>query len=229
MAKTIAVIGAGLLTGLAVARRFGREGFRAALVARRKDSLDNLVQRLEQDGVEAKGFIADVTDDVSLVRAFSDIREAFGDADVMTYSPINMSFVLPTRVTAENARAAFEFLVAGAITSARQVFPSMIERGHGSIIFANGRSAILPMKMIASLSPATAALRGYAYSLHDELKPKGVHVGMVTISTLIDEAHAKSIAELFWRLHVKRDYVEEIYGDDIDAMLQIAQIMRTAR
>lgn len=226
--KTIAVVGAGPLTGLAIARRFGREGFRAALIARRRESLDALVATLASEGIEAQGFVADVLDGESLVRAFADIRAAFGTVDVMTYNPINMSFVQPSDITAEIAREAFEFIVIDAINSARQVIPDMLARGEGSILIANGRSAILPMPMLGSLTLGTTSVRGYAYALHDELAPKGVQVGMVTISVVIDEAQVANIAELFWTLHVQRDEIEKVYGRDAELMQQIADLTRTA-
>jgi len=227
--KTLAIIGAGPLTGLAVAKMFGARGYRVALVARRRESLDRLVERLAQERIEARGFVGDVTKEASLVEAFSQIREAFGTVHAMMYSPINMVYIPPTQVTAENARAAFEFLAVGAVESARQVFPEMIKRGEGTIIFANGRSSVLPMQMIGSLSLGTGALRGYAYSLHDELKPKGVYVGMMTISILIDEEHAKNIAAICWDMHEKKDRIEDLYGAHIEDMRRIVTIMKTAR
>jgi short-subunit dehydrogenase len=227
--KTLAIIGAGPLTGLAVARTFGRHGYRAALVARRRESLDRMVERLAKEQIEARGFVGDVTNEGSLGNAFAQIRDAFGTVHAMMYSPINMVYTPPTQVTAENARAAFEFLAVGAVNSARQVFPDMIERGEGTIIFANGRSSVLPMQLIGSLSLGTGALRGYAYSLHDELQQKGVYVGMMTISILIDEEHAKNIAAICWDMHEKKDRIEDLYGADIQAMRQIVTIMQTAR
>jgi short-subunit dehydrogenase len=227
--RTLAIIGAGPLTGLAVARRFGREGFRVALVARRRQSLDDLVSRLVTENIEARGFVGDVTSEQSLVDAFKQIRKAFGTINVMMYSPINMVYIPPTQVNAENARQAFEFLAVGAVNSAREVFPDMVKRGGGTILFANGRSSVLPMQMIGSLSLGTGALRGYAYSLHDELAASGVYVGMMTISILIDAAHAKNIAEICWDMHEKKDRIEDLYGAGLDAMRQIVDIMRTAR
>jgi NAD(P)-dependent dehydrogenase (short-subunit alcohol dehydrogenase family) len=43
MSKVIAIFGAGTGLGASVARRFAREGFRVALVARGKERLDALV------------------------------------------------------------------------------------------------------------------------------------------------------------------------------------------
>lgn len=226
MAKTIVVTGAGPLTGMALARRFGRGGFRAALIARRRESLDTMVAALAADGIEAQGFVADVTDEMALARAFAGIRSAFGAIDVLSYSPMGMTLVKPSEITAEIARERFEFLTIGAINAVRLALPDMLARRDGSILLANGRSAILPMPMIGSMTLGCTALRGYAYALHQELAPQGVQVGTVTISAGIDDAHAANIAELFWQLHTMPGEIEKVYGGDIAEMEEIAEIMK---
>jgi short-subunit dehydrogenase len=59
MSKTIAVFGAGPGMGRSVARRFGREGFQVALVARNQARLAAFTAELAGDGIEAGGFAAD--------------------------------------------------------------------------------------------------------------------------------------------------------------------------
>ena len=53
MSKTIAVFGAGPGMGRSVARRFGREGFRVALVARNQERLAAFTEELAGDGIDA--------------------------------------------------------------------------------------------------------------------------------------------------------------------------------
>ncbi|WP_211359893.1 hypothetical protein [Actinocorallia herbida] len=48
--------GAGAGLGVSVVRRFGREGFRLAPVARRKDRLAALVAQLAEEDIEAVAF-----------------------------------------------------------------------------------------------------------------------------------------------------------------------------
>ena len=66
---TLAIIGAGKGLGAAVARRFGKEGFSVALISRNQERLDALATELADDGVQAKGFAADVRYPDSLTRA----------------------------------------------------------------------------------------------------------------------------------------------------------------
>lgn len=67
---TIAIVGAGPGLGAAVARKFGREGFAVALIARNRTKLEALEKDLAADGVTARGYVADVRDRDPLARGF---------------------------------------------------------------------------------------------------------------------------------------------------------------
>jgi short-subunit dehydrogenase len=75
MSKVLAVLGAGTGLGVSVAQRFGREGFRVALVARRKDRLDALVEKLAGEGVEAAAFAADLSEPAEVPALIAAIRD----------------------------------------------------------------------------------------------------------------------------------------------------------
>ena len=83
----IAIVGAGPGLGFAIARRFGREGFRVALVSRAQSRLDALTASLGADGIEAAGFAADVLDRPSLRAALAAAGERFGGVDVLELLP----------------------------------------------------------------------------------------------------------------------------------------------
>jgi NADP-dependent 3-hydroxy acid dehydrogenase YdfG len=228
MAKTFALIGAGPYTGLSTARRFGQDGHRVAMVARRRESLDQMARSLGSDGIEARGFPADICDHDSLRGALAEISEAFGPVDVLLFAPHQMEFTPPTRVTEDLAQQMFDFLVKPAIICVQDVLPDMLERGDGALLLTTGRSAIQPMKMLGGITLATAAVRAYFYELHDELRPTGVYAGVVTISALIDRPHAERIAEIVHDLVARRDRIEVVYGDDTEAITEISRLTQAA-
>lgn len=213
--KTIAIVGAGPGLGLSIAKTFGKNGFKVALVARRKESLDQMVTTLQSLKIESQGFVADVRDEQSIIRAFSDIKAKFGLVDILEYSPINMEFIPPSQVTTEIARKTFEFQILGAIASVQQVLPDMIKNNNGTILLTGGRSSIVPMSVIGSLSPMAAALRNYTYILNEELLEKGIYTGTITVCCQITPEIADNIAALYWDMYQKRDRVEEIFGEKI--------------
>src|SRR6266403_2046944 len=93
MFKTIAVFGAGPGMGRAVARRFGREGFQVALVARNQDRLDAFTGGLTADGIEAAGLAGDIADRDALPGMIEAITARFGPIDVLEYAPSGLDLL----------------------------------------------------------------------------------------------------------------------------------------
>jgi NAD(P)-dependent dehydrogenase (short-subunit alcohol dehydrogenase family) len=217
---TIAIVGMGNLLGLGIARRFGREGYKVAMVSRRQEALDGFAAQLADEGIEAAGFAADVSDPAEVERAFAAIRARFGQVDILEFSPTQWNkggyeSTQALATTVESAKHDIDLLVLGAIACARQVIPAMVERGEGALVFTTGYSAIQPIPFITSLCLANSALRAYAYCLRDELAPKGVYVGTVSINAFIADGTASdpvTIADLYWDMFSKRDRIEEVFG-----------------
>lgn len=124
--STIAIIGAGKGLGLAVARRFGREGYAVALLARSQDNLDTLTDTLWTEGIHAVGLTADVRDPGSLQVALNRAASALGPVNVLQYSPVPApEFMLPVLETAAvDLVGPVEFSIYGPVTAARQVIPA---------------------------------------------------------------------------------------------------------
>jgi NAD(P)-dependent dehydrogenase (short-subunit alcohol dehydrogenase family) len=84
--KVAAILGVGPGLGAAVARRFAREGFAAALMARNEDGLSGIRQEIEEDGGAALSISADATDPASVEVAFGRVRDEVGDPEVFVYN-----------------------------------------------------------------------------------------------------------------------------------------------
>jgi NADP-dependent 3-hydroxy acid dehydrogenase YdfG len=90
--KTIALFGVGPGLGAAVAARFGREGYRVALVARRAAQIEALASDLARTGIEAAAFPADVTKLEGLAALVRSIEDKLGPIDVAYYAPAVAGF-----------------------------------------------------------------------------------------------------------------------------------------
>lgn len=207
---TIAIIGAGKGLGLAVAERFGREGFSIALISRNQDRLDGLAASLREQGITAAGFAANVRDGDSLRTALERATEQLGPIEVLQYSPLPakeyMRPVLET--TADDLVGPIEFSVYGSVNAVRQVLPGMRSIGHGTILFVNGGSAVRPGARVTGTSVAFAAESAYAQLLHDAVRDEQVHVGQLIIPFGIDDGQpehsGESIADRLWAIHAER-------------------------
>jgi NADP-dependent 3-hydroxy acid dehydrogenase YdfG len=166
---TFALIGAGPGLGLATARRFGTAGHTVALVSRNAQNLEELSAELVRDGIQARGFAADVLDPASLTTALRTAADALGPIEILQYSPVpRADFMKPVLDTsADDLEAPLSFSVKGPVTAVNAVLPGMRELGRGTLLFVNGGSAVRPNPAVAGTSIAFAAESAYARMLHD--------------------------------------------------------------
>jgi short-subunit dehydrogenase len=117
--KTIAVVGAGPGVGMAVAERFGRAGYRVALLARNVSRLRDLASRLEAKGIQTEVFEADVLDRSDLAESLDEAAQRLGPIDVLEYSPVPpmASMRQPRDIDVENELFQLDFSVLGAIAA----------------------------------------------------------------------------------------------------------------
>ncbi|KUN75854.1 dehydrogenase [Streptomyces bungoensis] len=219
--STVAIVGAGPGLGAAVARRFGREGFRVALVARDRERLDDLVAELAGEGVEARGFAADVRRPEELAAALKAAAGALGPVEVLQYSPVpHRDFMRPVLETRHrDLLGPIEFSVYGPVAAVQQVLPGMRELGRGTVLLVNGGTAAVPHPDRAGTSIAFAAESAYGHLLHERLAPEGIHVAQLIIPGSITPGHARKdpavLAEVLWGMHRDRRGFRH-YADDLD-------------
>jgi len=190
VSKTLVIVGAGPGLGLSLARRFGREGFRVALIARRRESVDHMIEALAGDGIESAGFIADIGNEAALNHAFTDIRKRFGRIDVLQFSPTpspegNAEKYSPVALDRPTMERLSQVQILGAVSSVQAVLPEMLERGQGTIFITTTGSAFHIMPVYTPVGVVMAGLRNYALCLHQVLSEKGVYAATVCIGVLI--------------------------------------------
>src|SRR6266404_3443925 len=174
----IAIVGAGLGLGLAIAKTFGAQGFNVALVSPSPRKLEPLVARLAKEGIDAAAFSANLFDRASIVSGLAAVTQHFGRIDVLEFSPA--SPLLPTasatELTHDNVQIHIDFYVHGAVAGVNQVLPDMLARHSGTIILTTGASSVCPhlgRPKLANVALATSGLRTWAYQLHAALAARG--------------------------------------------------------
>ncbi len=233
MNKTILIIGAGPGVGLAVAERFGKEGYNVALVARNKEKLHKYEDQLTAKGISAAIFPADILKRDELVEAISAAKSHFGTIDVMEFSPSPTleSMRTPRNIDVENEQYHLNLQVLSAITAVQAVLPDMLKRKEGSLLFTAAASAQKPVCMTASAGIAMGAQLNYVRVLNKDLASENIFAGIISVAGIIskegqdssdDKKHfpkgvsiisSKDIAEAHWQMHINRHEYEIIFGD----------------
>ncbi|WP_062078964.1 SDR family NAD(P)-dependent oxidoreductase [Demequina globuliformis] len=204
---TLAIVGAGPGLGAAVARRFGREGFSIALIARDEAKLDDLVTELATDGVTARPYLADVRNGRQLEAALADAANELGPVTALQYSPLPSRDYLKPVLDTDPALAleALRFSALGLMHAARAVLPAMREAGDGSIILINGGTSVKSRAGFAGTSIAFPAETAYGEMLHEQLTDEGIRVRQLVIPGAIPKLQLdngiEDVAERIWQLH----------------------------
>ncbi|HYJ97627.1 MAG TPA: SDR family oxidoreductase [Burkholderiaceae bacterium] len=214
------VIGAGDATGGAIARRFAREGFVACVTRRTADKLQPLVNRIQADGGQARGFGSDARDETQMAELVATIERDVGPIEVAVFNiGANVRFGV-TETTERVYRKVWEMGALAGFLMGREVAKVMVPRGHGTILFTGATSSLRGSAGFAAFAGAKHALRALAQSMARELGPQGIHVAHVVIDGAIDTAFIKdnfperyalkeqdgildpdAIAENYWLLH----------------------------
>lgn len=180
--KVCLITGVGGATGAAVARRFARDGYRVAMLARSAERL----QQLKQEIAGSEAFVCDVADLDALATTIDAVRAELGKPAVLIHNAVSETFA--TFLDADPAALERNFRVntTALLHLARALAPDMIAAGGGAIVVTGNTASLRGVPNYALFAPTKAAQRILAQSLARDLGPKRVHVGYVMIDAAID-------------------------------------------
>lgn len=218
--KVALVIGAGDATGGAIARRFAREGYVAAIVRRNAEKLAPLVKQIEAEGSVARAFGVDARKEEQMVGLVETIEREIGALEVAVFNiGANVRFGI-RETTARVYYKVWEMACFSGFLMGREAAKVMVPRGRGTILFTGATASVRGRDGYSAFSGAKHALRALAQSMARELGPQGIHVAHTVIDGAIDTEWIRSnfperykakehdgilnpdhIAEHYWLLH----------------------------
>lgn len=216
--KVATVLGVGPGLGAAIARRFSREGYALALMARNEEGLSETRRTIEDEGGTALTVSADATDPASVEAAFGKVREELGDPEVFVYNAgaFQMGGIL--EVSPEQFDFCFKANCAGAFYAAQQVLPAMREAGRGTVLLTGATASMRGSARFAALATGKFGLRALAQSMAREFGAQGIHVAHIIVDGQINTPRVRemspdrddstmlspdAIAETYWQLHTQ--------------------------
>ncbi|MFO0589216.1 MAG: SDR family NAD(P)-dependent oxidoreductase [Polyangiaceae bacterium] len=220
MKGTIIVCGHGPGISDAVARRFGKEGFSVAPVARSEERLAKAAASLGEAGITAKAFSCDLGDPDAVRAMVRDVHDSLGPVSVLHWNAIRRAAGDLTTCKTEDLRAVLDVGVHGMVAAIQESL-SDLRASKGAVLVTGGGLALFDPRMdgIAvglgsmGLAVAKAAQHKAVGLLHQKLAPEGVYVGEVVVlgivkGTASDGGNATidpaAVAERFWDLHRNR-------------------------
>jgi NAD(P)-dependent dehydrogenase (short-subunit alcohol dehydrogenase family) len=224
--KAVIVIGAGDALGGAIARRFAREGYVAAVARRNADKLEPLVAAIAAEGGKAVAFGTDARQEDQVIALFDRVETDIGPVEAVIFN-IGANVMFPiTETTARVYTKVWEMAAFAGFLTGREAARRMLPRKRGTIIFTGATASVRGREGFSAFAGAKHALRALAQSMARELGPQGIHVAHPIIDGAIDTAW---IAENFPAMYAKKDQDGILNPDHIaDAYWMLHQQPRDA-
>ena len=174
MSKTIVITGASSGIGKATAKYFAENGWNVAATMRKPENekeLGNLAN--------VKLYALDVTDKKQVESAIAEIKNDFGNIDVLLNNA-GYGLIGPLELAGEEQiYKQFETNVFGCMRTIKAVLPAMKENGKGLIFNVTSIGGIITMPLASLYHGTKFAMEGISQSLNYELNPFNIKVATI--------------------------------------------------
>jgi NAD(P)-dependent dehydrogenase (short-subunit alcohol dehydrogenase family) len=173
--KTVVITGGTSGIGLATAERFSREGAHVYITGRRKDALDQAVERI---GGDVTGVRADSGNLADLDRLYATVSDAGHRIDVLFANAGGGEFATLEEVTEEHFDATFGTNVKGTLFTVQKALPLLVDGA--SVILTGSTAATVGSEAFGVYGASKAAIRSFARTWANELRGRGIRVNVIT-------------------------------------------------
>ena len=179
--KVVVVTGAGAGAGRAIARRFGRERWRVALLSRDRERLEAAREEIERAGGEALVLPTDMADADSVFAARDRVVEAWGTIDAWVNCAMATVVGPIEKIAPADFKRVVDVTLMGYIYGTQAALAVMRPRDRGAIVQIGSALAYRAIPLQSAYCSCKFAIRGFTDSLRAEL----LHAGSkVTVSML---------------------------------------------
>lgn len=177
--KVVFITGASSGIGRSLAIELGRKGAALGLLARRAETLREIVGEIEAAGGRALALPADVKDADVVRAAASQVREKFGRVDVLVANAGIGATTDARDLKPDEVANVIGINVLGAVNSVAAVLPEMVEEKSGQLVVISSLAAYRGLPKSAAYCASKAAVSAFFESLRVDLHGSGVDVTII--------------------------------------------------
>ncbi|MGY1714793.1 SDR family NAD(P)-dependent oxidoreductase [Geodermatophilus sp. SYSU D01106] len=170
------VTGASSGIGAALATALAGRGHDVVLVARRRDRLEDLAERLARPGIRVHALPCDLTDEDARGRLPDAVADLGLRISVLcTSAGVGLTGDLVT-VPPERAAAVVRVNLEATVDLCARFVPDMVRRRSGAVLTVCSLVSLAPMPRMAVYAATKAALLSFSEALHAEVRSSNVAV-----------------------------------------------------
>ncbi len=157
--KVALVTGGAYGIGFAIAEALAKAGAKIAFNCRNDANLQKALDDYKAKGIEAHGYIADVTKEDEVTKLVNDIKNELGVIDILVNNAGIIKRIPMLEMSVDDFRQVVDIDLNGPFIMAKAVLPDMIEKGHGKIINVCSMMSELGRETVSAYAAAKGGLK----------------------------------------------------------------------
>jgi gluconate 5-dehydrogenase len=157
--KVALVTGAAYGIGFAIAEALAKAGAKIAFNCRGQEHMEKALAAYKEKGIDAKGYLCDVTEEDEVQKMVQDIEKELGTIDILVNNAGIIKRVPMLEMRAEEFRQVIDIDLNAPFIVSKAVLPGMIEKGHGKIINICSMMSELGRETVSAYAAAKGGLK----------------------------------------------------------------------
>ena len=157
--KVALVTGASYGIGYAIAKGFAAAGATIVFNDIKQELVDKGIAAYKADGIDAHGYVCDVTDESAVNELVAKIEKEVGVIDILVNNAGIIKRIPMTEMSAAEFRQVIDVDLNAPFIVSKAVIPSMIKKGHGKIINICSMMSELGRETVSAYAAAKGGLK----------------------------------------------------------------------
>ena len=145
--------------GFAIAKALHEAGARIVYNCSTQQSMDTGIANYKEAGIEAKGYLCDVTDEEAVKKMVADIEATVGTIDILVNNAGIIKRIPMHEMDVADFRRVVDIDLVAPYIMAKAVIPGMIKKGHGKIINICSMMSELGRETVSAYAAAKGGLK----------------------------------------------------------------------
>ena len=157
--KVALITGASYGIGFAMAKGLANAGATIVFNDINQDLVNKGIQAYKEEGIEAHGYVCDVTNEDQVNAMVAQIEQEVGVVDILVNNAGIIKRIPMHEMTAAQFRQVIDIDLNGPFIMAKAVIPSMMKKGHGKIINICSMMSELGRETVSAYAAAKGGLK----------------------------------------------------------------------
>lgn len=157
--KVALVTGGAYGIGFAITQALAEAGARVAFNCRSEQNLAKALADYKEKGIDAKGYIADVTDEEQVQQLVANVERDLGTIDILVNNAGIIKRIPMLEMSVEDFRQVVDTDLNAPFIVAKAVIPGMKKKGHGKIINICSMMSELGRETVSAYAAAKGGLK----------------------------------------------------------------------